>query len=176
MKDATARNLCPDHRDKIRGLPCLKCTVDRLTKFVDAVIETLDPQMRHNAIVELREKAIRLRSDCQKEPETFRIPTHGSYWEDLRSPVKYLLRLSTENESHSKVILSLFQAMWPQANELSLRHYLNKGWSVVGISHNGELVVISKRDFNWVVATFPADSLKDDARINFNSLPLFGAS
>ena len=153
-----------------------QCEVARLLQFVNEVIETLDPQMRQLAICEMREKAIRLRADFQKEPETFRIPTHGSYWEDIRAPVKYLLRLSTENEKHSKVILSFFQVMWPQANELSLRHYLNKGWSVVGISHNGELVVISKRDFNWVVATFPADSLKDDARIDFNALPLFGAS
>jgi hypothetical protein len=33
--------LCPDHRDKVAGLPCLKCSIEELTKRANALHQKL---------------------------------------------------------------------------------------------------------------------------------------
>jgi len=171
MNDASFRNLCSNCRDKISGLPCLKCTVDRYKKFVDVIVETLDPEMRRNDICELREKAIRLNSDYQEKPQNFKIPIHGSYWEDMKNPVRYLMMFSTEDPVQSKIVLSYFQALWPEADETSLRLYLNKGWTAVGMTVRGEVLLISKRDFKWVIAICQEYPLRDSHSL---LLPIYG--
>lgn len=44
MKNNTslANNLCPDHRDKQQGKPCLACEIERLQKFVKDIATNYD--------------------------------------------------------------------------------------------------------------------------------------
>lgn len=55
--------LCPDHRDKVRGLSCRQCAVESHAKSIDMAIDALDPDMERYEIVQLRELLIRRRRD-----------------------------------------------------------------------------------------------------------------
>ena len=50
---------CPDHRDKVSGLPCRQCAIEILMKSLNLAIDRLDPEMSRQEIVELRELLIR---------------------------------------------------------------------------------------------------------------------
>ena len=141
-------------------------------EFLDLAIEKLDPEMRRNDICQLREAAIQTREILQEpSPSGFRIPIHGSYWEDMKNPVRYLMTFSTEDPAQSKIVLSYFQALWPEADETSLRLYLNKGWTTVGMTCRGEVLLISKRDFKWVIAICQEYTLRDSDSL---LLPIYG--
>jgi hypothetical protein len=141
-------------------------------EFLDLAIEKLDPEMRRNDICQLREAAIQTREILQApSPSGFRIPTHGSYWEDMKNPVRYLMMFSTKDPAQSKIVLSYFQALWPEADATSLRLYLNKGWTAVGMTGRGEVLLISKRDFKWVIAICQECTLRDSHSL---LLPIYG--
>lgn len=66
-KLSEALPLCPDHRDKVKGLSCRQCAVESLNKSIDKAIDELDPEMPRSAIVELRELLIRRRAEINKQ-------------------------------------------------------------------------------------------------------------
>ena len=43
-----ANNLCPDHRDKQQGKPCLACEIERLRKIVGSVVRSVDRLVHYN--------------------------------------------------------------------------------------------------------------------------------
>lgn len=44
LESSLANNLCPDHRDKQAGKPCLACEIDRLRNALERIRSTADSE------------------------------------------------------------------------------------------------------------------------------------
>jgi hypothetical protein len=86
--NSLANNLCPDHRDKQRGKPCLACSIEsaerRLAKcerdaeqaYIELSLEGIRPDSVAHGIAELRRRL----AECERDAARYRwLRSHANY-------------------------------------------------------------------------------------------------